>query len=317
MDFSDYITNIVDEFIQYRVTNGNCNLRTAKTIRFDLVGTESIQFISRQAGFFPWLCRDNPNVISLEDIKLIHIYSYINYVRKNRDSCDATIFKNTINLRLFFMWVYKIKHASQNIAFFIDIPKKVNASKDVPLTVTDIVKIREYLELTFTNNPMSFRQINRCAIFVCLLAGLRVGEITKLRPDCLIKTAGGLFIVVNGRCGARSVPLSESDWLLLESYINISKSQDHCKNYLFDGIAGKQMSVRAIEALVERVLSEIDIKACPKDFRNFIVNKAIYDQDIGLLPSIADKFGNVMSTCMYRYTKLANLKNIQLAHNIG
>ena len=167
---------------------------------------------------------------------------------KNTPLSTATIHGHVRTLRAFFGWLTKEEFIHQNPATGLKPPK-------LDHKVITILSDEEIRTIISTFNPQHPSDARNQAILMMLLdAGLRIGEIVRLKMDDLHLDEGIIKVLGKGR-KERFVPIGSSSQRVLQRYLfrYRPRQADSQNEYVFLSTGGKPLTENSLKLMFARL----------------------------------------------------------------
>jgi len=192
---------------------------------------------------------------TIKNIKLIDLYSFLNYAEKELGNSPATRARKVACLQSYFKYLYKkAKLIDDNIAEELD---QIKIPKTKPITL-DVKQSKQLLNACDVGALFYTR--DKCILTFFLNCGLRLSElcnikITDIRNDKLVVLGKGQKerdVYLNDDC-IKVI----NEYLEDRQYYNIDGEE---KEYLFITKFKKRIGKQAVELIVKKYLNKAELK---------------------------------------------------------
>jgi integrase/recombinase XerC/integrase/recombinase XerD len=262
--------------------------------------------------------RHIPDVIGNINTKLIREYVLYLFKRtsyqdhpytptKNTPLSTATIHGHVRTLRAFFSWLSKEEFIQENPTKGLKPPKLDHKI----VTILSDEEIRTIINTFISKQPSDAR--NQTIFMMLIDAGLRIGEIIRLKMDDLHLDEGIIKVMGKGK-KERFVPIGSISQKVLQRYLyrHRSRQNDSQNEYVFLSTNGKQLTENSLKLMFARLSQRSGVKRlhahlCRHTFATkFLING-------GDVFSLQQILGHSTLEMVRRYVNLAS-SHITLQH---
>lgn len=164
-------------------------------------------------------------------------------------------------LKTFFYYIYMVKDYSSNKMPTIGVQiAKDKFEKHMPKYLSEEQSIRLLHAVKGLNEKRDY-----AIILICLVTGLRVGEVVSLNVTDITQRAGGTFVTVRGKGDKdRQIYLSQNVLDAVQDYLAVrdgTHANEKDKNALFLSRKHGRISVDAVQALVKKAMKEAGLES--------------------------------------------------------
>ena len=255
--------------------------------------------------FFTY-CKNEHELLEIEEITHIHIKQYLNQLKSKglSESYINTILKN---IRSFYAYCYKEEHC-------LNVAKKVEFLREKTVLINTFTdsEVRKMLDAYRMDTYMNAR--NRCIVSILLDTGIRNSELCSIKNIDVKETV--IYIFGKGR-KERIVPISQYLKKVMVKYERMRNSylQDNALHYdnYFLSYRCKPLTVEAVERVLkiagQRARVRDNIRCSPHTCRHYFAQTQLRN---GLdIYSLSRILGHETVDITKRY--LQSLKDEQIA----
>lgn len=260
--------------------------------------------------FYLWYEKTNNNSLVVSNLLEKDLLDYRSYLLMVRKLAPSTINKKLAGLRkwLHFLQRQGIWLKEINVP---DIKQQKNNRAPKWLKPSEVSAVLYGIEQT-KNEFLQAR--DRCMIYFCLYAGLRIGEVMSLQLDDLVLTPGKQKIIIREGKGNKygEVPLVSKK---LRKAINVwikerASSQFAQSSYLFVSLRASKITIGTVNKMVERIKRNGNVDFTTHQLRHTF---AYHIQDItGDIRRTQEllRHSNINTTAIYTQPSEDDLRNI-------
>lgn len=192
-------------------------------------------------------------ITSVEDITKDMLLKYIASL-KRANLARTSISRKIIAIKGFHKFLFTEHITSEDIAYYIDLPKK---SLHLP-TVLSEEEIAKMLDAIDTTKPIGKR--NKAMLELLYSSGLRISELLDLKVGALHMNEKYLSVIGKGD-KERIVPLGEMAIVSLRDYIENARSKLSVKpgSLLFYNYQGNKLSRQAVFKYIRELAKSVGI----------------------------------------------------------
>lgn len=183
-------------------------------------------------------------VALIENLSLNDLYSYLNYVREDRDNGVRSRMRKVSSLKSFFNYLCKNSIIDTNPTLYLEAPKNPKRLP-VNLSLEESIKLLESVD-------GQYKERNYAIITLFLNCGLRLSELVGIN---LSSINGNVLRIVGKGNKERVVYLNKSCVDAIDEYLKVRpdiESKD--RNALFISREGRRISRRMVQTMVEHFI---------------------------------------------------------------
>jgi integrase/recombinase XerC len=262
---------------------------------------------------FSEFIRETYQVEKAKEIDFVFIRSWIALLMEEGNS-PRTVNRKISTLKSYFRYLLKVEKIDHNPVLKITGPK---VRKKLPVFIEE--KSMNLL-ITESEPPKSFEEArDRLVVEVFYATGIRRAELIGLKIGD-VDLGSGLIKVLGKRNKERLIPIHDSLFLLIDSYLSFKQKaiavQSH-EAYFFLTIKGKKMYPKLVYRIVNNYLSRVSTqkKKSPHVLRHtFATHMLNHGADLNAIKELLGHT-NLSATQIYTHNTIEKLKNIyKLAH---
>jgi site-specific recombinase XerD len=180
----------------------------------------------------------------IEDLSLNDLYSYLNYVREDRDNGVRSRMRKVSSLKSFYNYLCKNSVIDTNPTLYLESPKNPKRLP-VNLSLDESIKLLKSVE-------GQYKERNYAIITLFLNCGLRLSELVSIN---LSSINGNVLRIVGKGNKERIVYLNQACVDAITEYLKVRpdiNSKD--RNALFISREGRRISRRMVQTMVEHFI---------------------------------------------------------------
>jgi len=190
----------------------------------------------------------------LSKIALIDVYSFLDYLLRERSDNSSTRSRKTSAIRSFFKYITQKKgYLKTNPVLELDTPK---SKKTLPKYLT-LEQSHALLDSVSGNNM----ERDYCILTLFLNCGLRLSELVGININDI--STDGLLRVLGKGNKERLIPLNSACLAAIQRYLNVRQTDQikdfNSKNALFISRLNKRMGQQGVQDVVEKHLKLIGV----------------------------------------------------------
>lgn len=247
---------VLKEFIMYLETVKGKSEKTVSEYFLDL--RMFFRFLKKERKIiaeetdFNEIPIDDVDIPFLSSVQLIDVYSFLNYLKSDRQDQSATRARKTSSIRQFFEYLsVKQRYLKENPVMALDTPK---IKKSLPKYLT----LEQSLEL-LSKVDGEFKERDYCMLVLFLNCGLRLSELVGINLSD-IRSDNTLRVVGKGN-KERILYLNPACLDAIDRYLKVRPVDGvKDKDALFISRLKKRIGVRAVELTVDKYLAAIGLK---------------------------------------------------------